>query len=149
MAKFTDINGREWTVALTIGSIADLKREANFDLGAAVKSGDALALTLFGDPEQLALVLWAMVREQAKPLDRDAFYLLLDPDSLDRGGDALMEAIVDFYHRRRAPAIKEKLPALMAKVDQKLGAAVAAAMDTALTRSAGDSPGSSASIPEG
>jgi hypothetical protein len=151
VAKFATADGREWTLGLTVGALGDLKRDAGFDVGAAMKTGDALAVAIFGDVEQFAGALWVLVRDQAAAVgvDRDVFYRALDPASLDRAADAFVECLVDFFHRRRAPAIQAELPALLARVDERHAEAVRAAANAALTKSAGDSPGSLDSTPAG
>lgn len=148
---FKTKDGAEWDLTLDVGHLAALRTDAGFDLTAAMKSGDALAMALFGDPETFAGVLWVIVREQAEKrgVDREAFYRVLGPQAVDAAADAFVQALVDFYHRRRAPAIKAQLPALLATLDRKHTEVAEAAMSAALRSYAGDSPESSASIPDG
>lgn len=117
MPKFSDSQGRDWPLVISIAHVGELKRDAGFDLG---KAGDevAFAKALFGDPVTIANVLWVLVRKGAGSVTQEEFFAALDPDAVERATDALLEAIADFFHRRRSGPVKARIPELMAAVDK-------------------------------
>lgn len=154
MAQFRDSTGREWVLSITYGASRALKAQAGCDLAAVANDGERLAAVLFGDPDQLVRVLWVLIREQAGAagVAEGQFFDALSPEAMDGAADALMEAIADFFHRRRAGAVKSHLPAMRRRIDETHAAAVAAAAREASSTSpatAADSPASPASIPPG
>jgi hypothetical protein len=146
VARFKDSKGRDWDIVLNVGLIGELKRDAAFDLGKAAEAGERFGDFLFADPSTLANVLWVLVRRQAtsQGVTEEQFPYVLDGDAIDRAGDALMEAVIDFFHRRRAGAMKARLPKLLAKMDAEIQAAMSQAADSILSGSAGSSPESPA-----
>ncbi len=154
MPKFQDSLGREWRIGLTVAALPRLRAEAGFDLGKAA-AAEKLGEMLFGDPETVAKVLWVLVDRQAEAVGvtPEAFTEGLDGLAIERAANALIEAIIDFFHRARpAAAIKSKLPEVLGKMDERLEAAMttAMAMDATWNASAGGSPGSSGStLPSG
>ncbi len=130
MAKFTDSAGNEWAIRLTVGNVAALKSEAGFDLSAACRGGEALARALYDEPDTFAKILWQLVSEQNTRLDlKPAGFLdLLDSETLDAASDAFLEAVADFFHRRRSGEVKRQLPALLATIDRTHAEAVQASV---------------------
>lgn len=145
MAKFSDGVGREWELAITFGHIGPLKRDAGLDLERP--NTDAFMNVLYSSPFGLVNAVWVLIQKQAATLTKDDWLESMGSEALDAAGDALMEALVDFIHRRRSASVKAKLPELMAAVDKAHAKAADAAMTSALKKLAGDSPESSASIP--
>jgi len=156
MATFRDATGREWPLTITYGASRALKGDAGCDLSDVANDGEKLARVLFGDPDALVRVLWVLVRDRAAAagVSEGQFFDALDPAAMDAASDALMEAITDFFHRRRAGAVKSHLPAMRQRIDATHAAAVTAAVrdltspSTSPGTSAG-SPGSSGSTPPG
>lgn len=143
MATFK-AGGADWRVGLTLGTVGRLRTDAGFELGRAVEAGD-VAAALFGDPERLGAILWVLVRDEAagRGWSQDQFADALDGEALEAAATAVMEAVVDFFHRGRAAEIKKRLPGLMRDLNGKIGAVVAAQLDSTPSGSAGSSPGSS------
>ena len=152
MARFSDSVGFEWDLRLSRGILPDLKR-AGFDLDRATKEADWLADVLFGSADTLAEALWVLLAEQAQRagLDRNQFDRRLDVETLDRAGKALLDEILDFFHRGRSHHIKARLPRILAELDAKMGTAADRALEASIRSisesSATSLPASSASIP--
>lgn len=139
---------REWRVRLTIGLIAQLRTDAKFELGKELE-GEDFARALFLDMDRLLDVLWVVCRGEAEAagLARDQFFAPFGGEELDAASTAFMEAIIDFFQRGRAPAMKAKLPGVMAAANAKIGAAMGAEIDALSKSLAGGSPASSGSTP--
>lgn len=150
MAKFEDSSGKVWTIQLNVGLVGQLRREAKFDLGGAVRDGEKLAELLFTDPEILVGILWVCCEPQAQTLGVSAeqFGFGFDGPAISRAVDALLEAIIDFFHRpATAAAMKAKMPTLLNDLDQKMTAALEKQADSISSPNAGSLPASSAATP--
>lgn len=149
MARFRDSESVEWTLGLTVGLAAELRSEAALDVGKPDSFG-----VLYTEPEAVARVLWVMCRKEAeaRSITPEQFAHRLDFETIDRAVDALLEAVTDFFHRRRAGAAKPGLRAALRRVDERIEAAIREAIPAETTaatssNSAGNSPGSSALTP--
>jgi hypothetical protein len=99
MAKFTDSAGRDWILRLNVDLIESV-RELDVDLA------DMTSRTFFrlaDDPIMLVRVLWRLVAKQAEetavtPAD---FGEALVGDAIDAASEALLEAITDFFPKRK------------------------------------------------
>lgn len=150
VATFKDSTGGEWELAISFGRAARMKREVGFDLDAASdETGGSLVAAVYGRPQALADVIWFLVREQveAKGLTREQFEDRLTWKEADAAADALWEAVLDFTHRRRSPALKARLPEIFKRIDDAAARAAAAFDVSGSSSSAGSSPGSSGSTP--
>lgn len=119
-SKFVDVNGVEWTLRLTVGMLADIKREAKFDLGEALKSETALAGLFEISPGKLVELLWVMCETQAiaKGVSPQQFGYSFDGATVGAATEALLMAIADFFPRAKvARAIRANLPELLDKMD--------------------------------
>jgi hypothetical protein len=127
VARFVDCKGYEYDLRLTVGKLAVVREETGVDLGKALASEGALADLMFGDPARLASVLYAVaepVGPQIAAPDPVDFAHGLDGPALERGTEALLAAVADFFPRSKVgKAIREDLAAVLAAVDD---AAIAA-----------------------
>lgn len=152
MPKFKDAKDREWDLALNVGLLGKLRKEAGFDLGKNT-TAERLSETLFADPEMIVRVLWVLCESQAEKtgVSPEEFGYGFDGPSINSAITAFIEAIIDFFHRpAAATAMKAKLPQMMGSFDQKVQTIGLAAMDQAisiLNDSAGVLPESSAWMP--
>ena len=127
MAKFqTTIDGKllDWSLALNVGMLARLRTEAGFEIG---RDSEKLAAALFSDPETIAKVLWVLIESQAKTanISPESFAFSLDGDAIEAATTALMEALINFYHRQTPRAtMTKRLPGILAEVDQQIVAAI-------------------------
>lgn len=147
MSSFVDAEKRRWDLTLNVGLVGRLRKDAGVDLG---KAGEGMAAALFADPESLVKALWVLCERQAERQDvtPEQFGYGFDGPSVQRAVDALLEAIIDFFHRSNpAGKMKEKLPSLLKKLEADATAKMEAQMDSILNANAGDSPASSASTP--
>lgn len=137
--------GHEWRLRLTLGLVGRLRTDAGFELGREA-GGGAFADALLFDPEKLGRVLWVLCHKEAEArgLDAGAFFDLLGPDEMEAAVLAVVSAVVEFFHPGRAAEATAKLPGLMRTVNEKVGAAMAAELDSILKKLGGSSPGSSA-----
>jgi hypothetical protein len=135
MRKFNDSEGREWSIAVNIGSAKRLKDQLQIDLL------DPASLQRLSDsPYDVANALFVLCEAQAKATttSEEQFGAALSGDAIEEATDALMLEIVDFFPKRQRDALKT----LLAKMDTaKQGAATLAqekvnspAMDQAIQR---------------
>jgi hypothetical protein len=115
MASFCTC-GCEWTITLTIGLVAELKRSIKIDLMSDASAGDLFKLC--SDPTLLAECLWLLCKKQAETLQvtREQFDSDLDGDTLDKGWAAIKSA----YLETKRPAIRQALSEAIAKQESAL-----------------------------
>jgi len=149
VAKFLDHTGHEWRVLLTYGSAKRVKDVTGVNLALAGQGAIEWVDTLFGDPGALVGVLWELCAEQAQRANvtPEQFGERFDGATLDGAGNALLEAVADFFPRSRiAQALREKLPQVIEKAERE---AVAKLDALTASNSASPPPVSLASIPTG
>lgn len=152
MASFRDGAGREWRLRLTAGSVADVRRDTGVNLALTSKSADWLDVIFPADEEvpgaRLAAVLWALCEGQARSLgvSPEQFAAELDGETLSAAGDALGEAVVDFFPRSRiAQALRGRWRATVTAAEDE----VIRRLNSTASPSATSSPGSSGATPAG
>lgn len=126
MAKFRDCLDREWSLRLTLGHRAGMKDLGvdMKDFGAAVT---ALSMATAMDAEKLVRVCHLLTVNPPPLAEYEAGF---DAVTIDAAGEALAEAVADFYLARQpklAAAMKAKLREAMGQMDE--------AMTSHLTRS--------------
>lgn len=147
---FVDRDGWQWKLILTVGNVADVKRETGVNLAIASQDMKWVEL-LFGDPAKLVSVLWVLCEEQAKAnkLEPEAFAHVFDGATLEAAGNALAFAIADFFPRSRiASAIREGFETVLREAENRGIEAINRSLSTALN-SPTNSPESAESIPTG
>ena len=151
MAKFVDMNGQEWALRLTVGSVADVKRETGVNLAIASKDASWVE-AVFGGDGKLAEVLWTLCAAQAKErgITPEQFAHLLDGQTLDRAGAALAEGVADFFPRSAvAQAMKRGLAATFAEADRRAVAEIERLLPSTGSPSPTSAPASSGATPAG
>jgi hypothetical protein len=150
MATFRDADNREWKLRLTVGLLGDVKRDADVDLGAAIKTPQSMAEILYADPANLVRVLWVMVEKQAREagVTPEEFGHAFDGEAIERAGEALLEAVADFFPRSAiARKIRSELPKLLEAADREMIAKLEAVTNSTSSGSGGNSGESSGSTP--
>lgn len=99
MAKFTDAEGREWTVFIDIPTVKRL-RQHDLDVLGLFDEGFSGFEKLLADPVRLVDTISLICQEQIKERDMDenGFARALYGDALSRAVDALVEGITSFFH---------------------------------------------------
>lgn len=146
MAKFTDHTGAEWGLRLTVGSVADVKRETGVNL-ALVSKDTSWVDAIFGDPAKLVEILYVLCGDQCKAagVSPEEFGHRFDGPTLEAAGDSLAQAIADFFPRSAvARAVGAGLTKLLTAMDAKAVAEIERRISTACSSpsSAPESPGS-------
>lgn len=106
MKTFKDNTGREWQIALSIGSAKRLKDTLQIDLL------DAAGVQRLADsPYDVADTLYVLCQDEAAAagISDQQFGARLAGDSIDEATDALMAEIVDFFPKRQREALKSLL----------------------------------------
>lgn len=120
MPKFKDKSGDEWTLALDVGTLGKLRRDADFVL---TKQGFPKEITgLEEDCFKFGAVLWTLCEAQAKErnITPEAFAYRFDGDTIQAAAIAFTEAAIDFFLPAKArESLKAKIPALLAKAEQE------------------------------
>ena len=147
-ASFTDPDGREWKLRLTVGAVEEVKRETGVELG---DENDSKWLELlFGRRSTLVEVLAVLCEKQMKEssVTPEDFGHLFDGATISAAGDALAAAVADFFPRARiSKALRENLEKILAAGEDK----AIEDLETRLAslQSAIASPDSPESIPAG
>ena len=107
MPCFKDINGKNWPVHITVGSLKRVKNMTDVDLIAADQK---LFETLAEDPITLVNVLYAAVKPEADSagVTDDQFGEALAGDALFDATEALMESLCDFFPQPAKRALMKK-----------------------------------------
>lgn len=115
MKKFKDSKGREWEIAVNVGTIRSVRAACGIDLIDAALG--ATAIKLAENPCLVGDVLWALVKKQAEVLrvSGEDFAYLLSGDVLKDATDALLEDLMDFFPN---PETRRALRAAMAIATQ-------------------------------
>lgn len=146
-ASFTDGDGREWKLRLSVGLVAEVLRETGVEIGNE-KNSQWVAL-LFGQQAKLVEVLWVLCAGQAETfgVSAEAFGYLFDGATLEAAGDALAGAVADFFPRSKiSRAIKDHMgKVIQAGEERAIREMTAAAVP--FSTSATTSPGSAGSTP--
>lgn len=135
-----------WDVELTVGVIEDIKSKADFDLDIITNDPEKLGMALLTNPRKLVEIAYVICEEQIKfrQIDAADFGRLFNRAAIDGFGNALIEAIVDFYPRSSAGrAIREALPGMLQKMDDKIYTDTKKRLSDQLLKSAMNSPASS------
>lgn len=138
MPKFTDAEGREWSIKITVGDLKPL-REMGLDLNKLTTSGERLGDLLFGDPENLVNVLFHLCHKQAdeRGITPEAFALAIDGSTLEQAGEAMLEGAIDFFPRSRvAREWKGRMKTMLATMDEAIVAGMSNGSPTNLPGSA-------------
>jgi len=112
MVHWLDRHGTRHDVAITIAVARRLQRELQIDLLAPLKTLDLEPVfrRLAEHPEDIVGVL-QIVDEAPDP---EAFAELFDGEALESAGEALLQAICDFFPQRQRPVLQK----LLATCDQ-------------------------------
>jgi hypothetical protein len=113
MSTFTDKDGKDWSLELTVGIVKRIRNRHQLDIVALDKGALEQLAT---DPMLLADVLFVICEEEVKSREMSAeeFALALGGNAIDDATNALVEAIIDFFPRRRRPLLRQA----RAKLDQ-------------------------------
>lgn len=101
---WSDSNGRQWPVVITVGKLRLTRELVGVDLLQAL-DGDLIA-DLLDDPFALTSVLWAICHRQAKKLGiaLQQFERSMVGDAMDQGAFAIVSGLMDFFLRSQRKA---------------------------------------------
>ena len=164
MHSFQDKNGKKWNIELNVGTAKRVKSECEIDLVNVItmsRDGKAQASPLerlAEDPILLVDVLFSLCKEQAKEsgIDDFAFAELFNADAVEQSSNALMEEIINFSQpakRKALTRIYRTAKDFAARMDKQLEQVLEspeldAEIESALTKSFGNTPESSESTPD-
>jgi len=133
--KFKDRNGREWSIDLTIGAVARVRKESGkrFDLldPSSAVDGEKLSTVLDEDLAAVYEVLWHIVEPQAVAagVTAEQFGEAMAADCIIAAQAALFAEWLDFFRDVQRPDLATALDMLMT-ARTRLAKAVAAKMAT-------------------
>lgn len=127
MQSFKDGNGKEWIVSLDGPTIREVRKLVGIDLAATDGSASE---RLYNDPVVLVDSLWVVCRKQAGTagVTSEQFGAALVGDPIDDATKALIEAINDFFPKRR----REAMQALTARMTETREAGMEDALEILL-----------------
>jgi hypothetical protein len=117
---FTDADGREWRLSLTINDIRRIRKEVDVDLADVGET----TMERLGDPVMLVDVLHCLLHSecQSRGLDAVAFARSMRGDTLDQASTALLDAVIDFFPSRRRQfllTLRDKSEALGKRMQER------------------------------
>ena len=133
MRKFRDRNGREWSIDLTIGTVARVRKESGkrFDLldPSSVVDGEKLSTVLDEDLAAVYEVLWYIVEPQAVAagITAEQFGEAMAADCIIAAQAALFAEWLDFFRDVQRPDLATALD-MLTTARTRLAKAVAAKM---------------------
>ena len=135
MHKFSDRNGRQWSIDLTIGTVARVRKESGkrFDLldPSSVVDGEKLSTVLDEDLATVYEVLWHIVEPQAVAagITAEQFGESMAADCIIAAQAALFAEWLDFFRAVQRPDLATALD-MLTTARTRLAKAVAARMST-------------------
>jgi len=156
---FTDNAGRTWTVTINVDAIKRVRSLLHINLLDVLDDGCKLLAELHDDPVLLVDVLYCLCKPEAdaQNVTDEEFGRGMSGDALLQAANALFEELSDFFPQaQQRAAMKELLKKTETVVERLLDHAETTIADldpesvaeTAIA-SFGNSPDSSASIPDG
>jgi hypothetical protein len=132
MPTFTDVQGRTWSIDITVATLKRVRGITGIDLLDAV--GGTLLDRLVSDPVLLGDVLYAVVKPQAdeRRVSDEDFGRALAGDVVDAATTALLEAFVAFFPSPRRRVLQKAVAKLAGWRAAALTAAEAKLDDPAL-----------------
>ena len=104
MQTFTDLEGRAWTVQITINKVKAVRAALDVDLLEA--AGGNLFKELASDPVKVADILYVLCQGQHEGVTDTDFGAALAGDVLDNAVNAFFEGLVDFFPERQRQILR-------------------------------------------
>lgn len=148
MAFFLDTENRKWVLTITVGTIKRVRSATGIDLAGAL-DGDTLQ-RIGADPVLLVEVLASILESQLEKagVTPEAFGESLGGDALDHAGNALLDAIAEFFPSPKRRLMQGILQKTRAQTEQAIAQAMAQIENTDLLSIAGPSSSDSPASPE-
>ncbi len=157
MHSFEAIDGTKWSFAISYGTVQQVLEDTGFKLTDLFYDNKAAA-PILGDAFQFLRVMFSALKPQAKQLGKsfEDFLAGMDDTVLAKATDALLEAVVDFFHEPRRTLVRRALEKYRSESERLTSAAtlvaekkleemdVAAIIVQTLTSSDSSSPASAA-----
>ena len=109
MADFLDNRDREWTLTIDVNSIRRVRADPGIDLMGVLDG--PLLIRLASDPVLLVDTLYTLCAAQAETakISPEEFGQGLTGDAIEKAGNALLEALADFFPSRRRAILRQLL----------------------------------------
>ena len=130
MSSFKDTAGRDWQIAVNVGTLRRIKKHLDVDLMGLVVKGNGLIDRMAVDAVLICDLLFVVVMEQAETLGitDEQFGASQDGDTLVAGLECLIEGVVNFSHstkRKVLRHIKEQVNKQTPRVEKAVNDAIA------------------------
>lgn len=130
MSTFKTTDGREWVVAVNVGTIKRVREMAAVNLLSLV--GDVSAISaVFSDDVKLAEVVAAVVLPQLESCRQvpDDLFSVLDGSALEQAAEALLREIANFFQEPRRSVLLKAMEKVARATQAKNHAGAAAALE--------------------
>lgn len=130
--RFTDSEGTEWLLDITLGDALRLKKELGVDLGTL--SDGALLVKVASDDELFVQCLWTLCEAQADRagIEPEAFAQRLGGNAIADASRAFEEAVVFFTRNRKGDAVAAAVVKVIGAQKEAMDRGSAAVADEAL-----------------
>jgi len=122
--NFTDANGRDWSISITIAQVKKLRDKCDVDL-VADNLGETLT-QIGNDPVALCDCIYTLCEDQIEKagLSPEQFGEALAGDSIDDATDAFLDALVEFTPKKKRAILRGVLTKLYEAEDRAISAAM-------------------------
>jgi len=109
--QFSDTEGRNWVVKVTVNRIKELRRDIGLNLAEALDPQKTVINELQNNVEVLANTVWVCCKDTKQEIDVDAdmFCEALSGEVLDAATEALIGAIIDFFPKGKTELLRQSL----------------------------------------
>ena len=126
MPKFTDSQGREWTITVNVATTRRLKADHGFDFHSLMEDRFSKYIALMDDNDDFVSLLWHLLKPQAEAAKLDeAYFLEMAPEDLDKARAAWEEAFIFFIPNKQTRSHLKDLSSKVREVNEAVTAAVA------------------------
>lgn len=121
MTKYTDTNGLEWELKLTVGKLETLQTHG-IDVEDIFSDPNKLADLFLAKPKKLCEMLYVMLEKQIneRSITPEEFAESFDRETLDCATDAMITECVCFFQKGATAVAQEKVPSLLKEMDAKI-----------------------------
>lgn len=121
MRSFTDAQGREWQIDVTLGTIKQVRIATGYSLPSMFDTDESLS-QFVADYEKIGDTLFELCKGQHGDVDPVQFARALGGDALREATEALVRATVDFFPTPEAREVQHKRIDTLLEVTRKVSA---------------------------
>lgn len=129
MSKFATTDGREWVVAVNVGTVKRVRDATGVNVLALISDQAAIA-DAFSDNVKLAEVIASVIRPQleAAGATDEQFFSVVDGTVIENATEALLAEVANFFQEPRRTILLKAMEKVKAAIKAQNSAGAAAAL---------------------